>query len=41
MDDLQITPVQVKQRLDRGETILLVDMREPWNTNSAGWKAPN
>lgn len=30
MDDLEIAPAQVKQRLDRGETVLLVDVREPW-----------
>jgi rhodanese-related sulfurtransferase len=30
MDDLQITPVEVKARLDRGEGLLLVDVREPW-----------
>jgi adenylyltransferase/sulfurtransferase len=30
MDDLQITPLEVKQKLDRGEKFLLVDVREPW-----------
>lgn len=30
MDDLQITPLEVKQRLARGENFLLVDVREPW-----------
>ncbi len=30
MDDLQIEPHQVKQRLDSGEKFLLVDVREPW-----------
>jgi rhodanese-related sulfurtransferase len=30
MDDLQITPLEVKQKFDRGETFLLVDVREPW-----------
>jgi adenylyltransferase/sulfurtransferase len=30
MEDLQITPVDVKTRLDRGEKLLLVDVREPW-----------
>lgn len=30
MDDLQITPLEVKQKLDRGESFLLVDVREPW-----------
>jgi len=29
MDDLQINPQEVKQRLDRGETLVLVDVREP------------
>lgn len=30
MSDLEITPQEVKSRLDRGEKILLVDVREPW-----------
>src|SRR5258707_11431445 len=30
MDDLEITPAEAKQRLDRGESVLLVDVREPW-----------
>ena len=30
MDDLQIDPREVKQRLDRGDKFLLVDVREPW-----------
>jgi rhodanese-related sulfurtransferase len=30
MDDLEITPAETKQRLDRGEFVLLVDVREPW-----------
>ena len=30
MDDLQIEPRHVKDRLERGETLLLVDVREPW-----------
>jgi rhodanese-related sulfurtransferase len=30
LSDLEITPAQVKQRLDRGEKLLLVDVREPW-----------
>jgi rhodanese-related sulfurtransferase len=30
MSDLEITPGEMKQRLDRGETLLLVDVREPW-----------
>jgi adenylyltransferase/sulfurtransferase len=29
-EDLEIHPREVKQRLDRGERILLVDVREPW-----------
>jgi len=29
MNDLEITPRQVKERLDRGEKLLLVDVREP------------
>jgi rhodanese-related sulfurtransferase len=29
MDDLQIEPREVKRRLDEGEALLLVDVREP------------
>jgi rhodanese-related sulfurtransferase len=29
-DDLEITPADAKLRLDRGEKLLLVDVREPW-----------
>lgn len=29
-DDLEITPADTKLRLDRGEKLLLVDVREPW-----------
>ncbi len=29
MIDLEITPRQVKDRLDRGEKLLLIDVREP------------
>ena len=30
MDDLQITPAETKARMDKGEKLLLVDVREPW-----------
>jgi rhodanese-related sulfurtransferase len=30
MNDLEITAVELKQRLDNGEKLLLVDVREPW-----------
>src|ERR1700680_785429 len=30
MNDLEITPAEAKQRLDRGEGVCLVDVREPW-----------
>ena len=30
MGHLEITPIEVKQRLDRGEKLLVVDVREPW-----------
>ena len=30
MDELEITPADVKARLDRGENLVLVDVREPW-----------
>jgi rhodanese-related sulfurtransferase len=29
MNDLEITPRKVKERLDRGEKLMLVDVREP------------
>jgi rhodanese-related sulfurtransferase len=29
MNDLEILPLEVKQRLDKGEKLLLVDVREP------------
>jgi len=29
MSDLEITPREVKERVDRGEKLLLVDVREP------------
>jgi adenylyltransferase/sulfurtransferase len=30
MDDLEITPGDVKARLDQGEKLALIDVREPW-----------
>ncbi|HEY2118214.1 MAG TPA: rhodanese-like domain-containing protein [Candidatus Acidoferrum sp.] len=30
MSDLEITPLEVKHRLDRGEKLLVVDVRESW-----------
>lgn len=30
MDDLQITVKEVNERIARGESLLLVDVREPW-----------
>ncbi|MBZ5540317.1 MAG: rhodanese [Acidobacteriia bacterium] len=30
MDDLQITPKEVQERLERGEKLVLVDVREQW-----------
>jgi adenylyltransferase/sulfurtransferase len=30
MDELEIMPADVKARLDRGEKLVLVDVREPW-----------
>ena len=30
MDDLQITAKEVSERITRGENMLLVDVREPW-----------
>ncbi|HKM66776.1 MAG TPA: rhodanese-like domain-containing protein [Candidatus Acidoferrum sp.] len=30
MNDLEISAAELKQRLDNGEKVLLVDVREPW-----------
>jgi rhodanese-related sulfurtransferase len=30
MDELEITPAAVKARLDSGERLVLIDVREPW-----------
>ena len=30
MDDLQIAPKEVRERLERGEKLVLVDVREQW-----------
>src|SRR5437899_12708717 len=30
MDELEITPADVKARLNRGERLVLIDVREPW-----------
>ena len=30
VDELEITPKDVKARIDRGEKLVLVDVREPW-----------
>ncbi len=30
MEDFQIEPRELKRRLDRGDVLLLVDVREPW-----------
>jgi rhodanese-related sulfurtransferase len=30
MDELEIKPADVKARLDRGEKLVLLDVREPW-----------
>jgi len=30
MDNLEITPADVKARLDQGEKPVLIDVREPW-----------
>ena len=30
VDELQISPADVKARMDRGEKLVFVDVREPW-----------
>jgi rhodanese-related sulfurtransferase len=32
-DNLEIAPTELKQNLDRGENLLLIDVREPWEYN--------
>jgi rhodanese-related sulfurtransferase len=32
VDDIQIAPQELKQRLDKSEQLLIVDVREPWET---------
>ena len=34
MDDIQISPQELKQKLDAAENLLLVDVRESWEHNS-------
>lgn len=31
----EITPLELKQRLDRGEPVVLIDVREPWEAEVA------
>jgi rhodanese-related sulfurtransferase len=30
MDELEITPAEMKARIERGENLVLIDVREPW-----------
>ncbi len=30
MEEIQIAPAEMKARMDRGENLVLVDVREPW-----------
>ena len=32
MDDIQIAPQELKQKLDQSTEIVLIDVREPWET---------
>ncbi len=32
MDDIQIAPQELKQKLDQSAKLVLVDVREPWET---------
>ncbi len=34
-ENLEIAPAELKQSLDRGDKILLLDVREPWEYNIA------
>ena len=35
LDNIEISPVQVKERLDKTERFLFVDVREPWERETA------
>jgi rhodanese-related sulfurtransferase len=32
LDDIQIAPQELKQKLDRSAEVILIDVREPWET---------
>lgn len=32
MDDIQIAPQELKQKLDQSVEVILIDVREPWET---------
>lgn len=32
MDDIQIAPQELKQKLDQSTEVVLIDVREPWET---------
>jgi len=34
-NNLEITPAELKQTLDRGDKVLLIDVREPWEFDIA------
>ena len=38
-DGIEITATRLKQRLDEGETIRLIDVREPWEWDLANLEA--
>lgn len=35
LDNIEISPAEVKERLEKGEEFLLVDVREPWERETA------
>ena len=35
LDNWEITPLELRQRLDQGDPIVLVDVREPWEAEIA------
>jgi len=35
LENIEITPLEVKERLDRGEKFTFVDVREPWEHQTA------
>ncbi|HUO34103.1 MAG TPA: rhodanese-like domain-containing protein [Candidatus Acidoferrum sp.] len=35
LEDIEITPAQVRERMEHGESFMFVDVREPWERETA------